>query len=149
VNNYADGTNSEVADAYYVNSGTDAVDMIWTCPNGDKGEAMMGAFKAGVAQATAPSCTPTSGVVPQTVTCTNPNSGTTVMCYAASPTVPATNGVGTGCTTGIAYTIPLVIASPETLNVIAGTSLVADSNVVSYTYTSGGITNKSHGAAIF
>jgi len=136
VNNYADGTNSEVADAYYVNSGTDAVDMIWTCPNGDNGEAMMGAFKAGVAQATAPSCTPTSGVVPQTVTCTNPNSGTTDMCYTTNGATPATDGTGTGCTTGTEYTTTISVSVAETLKIIAGTSIAADSSVVSYTYTS-------------
>jgi hypothetical protein len=135
-------------DGHYVNSGSSAVDMVFSSCGDDPltAEANMVAFKKSIPQASSPSCTPTSGVVPQTVTCTNPNSGTTVMCYAASPTVPATNGVGTGCTTGTAYTIPLVIASPETLNVIAGTSLVADSNLVSYTYTSASV--KRHRASV-
>lgn len=88
-------------------------------------------------QASNPSCSPTSGAVPQTVTCTNPNSGTTIMCYAASPTNPATNGAGTACSTGTQYTTSLSISSPETLNVIAGTSTLSDSSIVSYTYTAG------------
>jgi hypothetical protein len=85
--------------------------------------------------AIAPSCAPTSGVVPQTVTCTNPNSGTTVMCYAVSPTNPATNGSGTACSTGTQYTTALTISSAETLNVIAGVSGISDSTISSYTYT--------------
>jgi hypothetical protein len=89
----------------------------------------------GTTQASNPSCTPTSGVVPQTVTCTNPNTGTTVMCYAASPTTPVTNGLGTGCPTGTAYTMALSISSAETLNIIAGTSTATDSPVVSYIYS--------------
>jgi hypothetical protein len=88
-------------------------------------------------QAIAPSCSPGSGIVPQTVTCTNPNTGTTVMCYATGATTPVTNGVGTGCTTGTQYTTALTIFVAETLNVVAGTSLLTDSNEVSYTYTSG------------
>ena len=95
----------------------------------------IGAYQFGSA-ASSPSCTPTSGAVPKTVTCTNPNSGTTVMCYAASPTVPATNGSGTGCTTGTQYTTALTISSPETLELIAGVAGESDSSVVSYTYTS-------------
>ena len=82
-----------------------------------------------------PSCTPTSGVVPQTVTCTNPNSGTTIMCYASSPTTPATNGAGTACSSGTAYTTQLAISSAETLEVIAGVAGQSDSSVSSYTYT--------------
>ena len=82
-----------------------------------------------------PSCTPTSGVVPQTVTCTNPNSGTTIMCYAASPITPATNGSGTACSSGTAYTTQLAISSAETLEVIAGVAGQSDSAISSYTYT--------------
>jgi hypothetical protein len=95
-------------------------------------------FGSGGSQASAPSCTPTSGNVPQTVTCTNPNSGTTVMCYTTNGTTPATNGSGTGCTTGTQYTTPVVVSSPATLEVIAGTSTLTDSTVSSYTYTAGG-----------
>ena len=69
------------------------------------------------------------------MTVTNPNSGTTDVCYAASPTVPATDGTGTGCTTGTKYTAPISVTVAETLNLIAGTSTLADSAVVSYTYT--------------
>lgn len=89
-------------------------------------------------QASDPSCTPTSGVVPQTVTCTNPNTGTTVMCYNTTG-APATNGLGTACNTGTAYSGPISVASAETLYVIAGTSTLSDSNVVQYTYTAGGV----------
>ena len=85
--------------------------------------------------ALSPSGSPTSGVVPQTVTVTNPNTGTTDVCYAASPTTPATDGTGTGCNTGTKYTAPISVSSAETLNLIAGTSTQADSSVVSYTYT--------------
>jgi hypothetical protein len=94
-----------------------------------------GAFEFNSSTASNPSCTPTSGTVPQTVTCTNPNTGSTIMCYAVSPTVPATNGAGTGCNTGTQYTTALTISSPETLKIIAGVASESDSSVVSYTYT--------------
>jgi hypothetical protein len=89
----------------------------------------------GPAAASPPACSPTSGVVPQTVTCTNPNFGTTVMGYAASPTTPVTNGSGTGMTTGTQYSGPITVSSAETLNVVAGTSTLTDSSVSSYTYS--------------
>jgi hypothetical protein len=85
--------------------------------------------------ASPPSCAPISGNVPQNVTCTNPNSGTTIMCFAASPTTPATNGSGTACNAGTAYTTTITISSPETLNIIAGVATKTDSSVSSYTYT--------------
>jgi hypothetical protein len=89
-------------------------------------------------QALAPSCTPTSGAVPQTVTCTNPNSGTAEICYNFTGS-PATNGDGATCHSGSTkYTGSLSIGTPETLYVVAGTSTLTDSSVVSYTYTSGG-----------
>jgi hypothetical protein len=87
-------------------------------------------------QATQPTCSPTSGSVPQTVSCTNPNSGTTDMCYNFLGS-PATDGTGAGCAVGSTkYTTSLSISSPETLYIVAGTSTLTDSNVVSYTYTS-------------
>jgi len=89
--------------------------------------------------ALSPSCSPSSGAVPQTVTCTNPNSGTTVMCYAVNPTNPATDGTGVNCSTGTKYTTSLSISSAETLNVIAGVAGQLDSSIVSYTYTSGAV----------
>jgi hypothetical protein len=93
----------------------------------------------GTPQASPPTASPTSGVVPQTVTVTNPNSGTTVVCYATNSTIPATNGLGTGCTTGTQYTTPLTISSAETLNLIAGVASDTDSTVVSYTYTAAAV----------
>jgi hypothetical protein len=82
-----------------------------------------------VGTATAPSCTPGTGTyaVAQTVTCTNPNSGTTVMCYATGATIPVTAGDGATCSTGTKYTTALTVSSSETLNVVAGTSIAADS----------------------
>jgi hypothetical protein len=94
----------------------------------------MGFFQSGIGQALAPSCTPTSGLVPQTVTCTNPNGGTTVMCYNTTGN-PATNGVGTGCTIGTQYSTSLSISVAETLSIVAGTSTLTDSSIISYTYT--------------
>lgn len=88
--------------------------------------------------ATAPSCSPGTGLYSQTqtVTCTNPNSGTTVMCYATGSTVPVTNGLGTGCTTGTQYTTTISVAYPgETLNIVAGASGLTDSSEVSYVYS--------------
>ena len=88
-------------------------------------------------QASPATCTPTSGNVPQTVTCTNPNAGTTDMCYTTNGTTPVTNGLGTGCSTGTQYTTPVVIGVASTLEVVAGTSTLTDSATASYTYTSG------------
>jgi hypothetical protein len=90
-------------------------------------------------QASAPSCSPTSGAVPQTVTCTNPNSGTTVMCYNFTGS-PATNGDGATCPGGSTpYTGAISVSSPSTLYVVAGTSTLSDSSVVDYTYTASSI----------
>ena len=90
-----------------------------------------------VTQASAPSCTPGTGsyTSTQTVTCTNPNTGTTVMCYTTNGATPATNGAGTGCTTGTKYTTTISISTSSTLQIIAGTSTLTDSTVSSYTYT--------------
>lgn len=85
-------------------------------------------------QAIAPTASPTSGNVPQTVTVTNTNTGTTVVCYNTTGS-PATNGLGTGCAGGSTqYTSPLSVSSPETLYIVAGTSIRIDSPVNSYTY---------------
>jgi hypothetical protein len=85
-------------------------------------------------EASPATCSPTSGNVPQTVTCTNPNSGTTIACYNTTGS-PATNGLGTGCAAGsTAYTTSLSVNSPETLYIVAGTSITIDSPINSYTY---------------
>lgn len=90
-------------------------------------------------QATAPTCTPTSGNAPQSLTCTNLNTAPTVMCVALAPTIPASNGLGTLCATGTSLgtgsSEPYAVSSPGTYNFIAGTASLADSSVVSYTYT--------------
>jgi hypothetical protein len=86
-------------------------------------------------QASPATCTPTSGNVPQTVTCTNPNSGTTIACYTEDGSTPATNFLGTACAHGTAYTTALTISSALTLKIIAGALGYVDSIVNSYTYT--------------
>jgi hypothetical protein len=100
---------------------------------------VMGAAVTALSQASVPSCSPQNGSVPQTVTCTNPNSGTRIMCYTVSPTVPSTNGLGTLCTVGTSMgtgtTGTVTINSAETLEVMAGVAGDIDSSVVSYTYT--------------
>jgi hypothetical protein len=97
----------------------------------------IGAYEFNSSQASQPSCTPGTGTYTgtQSVTCTNPNSGTTVMCYATGSTTPVTNGLGTGCTTGTQYTSAISVSASETLNVVAGTSTLSDSSEVSYVYT--------------
>ena len=73
--------------------------------------------------------------MPQTVTCTNPNSGTTLICYNVTG-APATSGNGTSCAAGSTkYTAPLTISTAETLYVVAGTSISSDSSAVNYSYT--------------
>ena len=99
----------------------------------------MGAYEdSAISQATAPTCTPTSGNAPQSLTCSNSNSAPTVMCAAISPSNPVSNGAGTGCHVGT----PLGTGSSEpysaliggTYNFIAGTASLADSNETSYTF---------------
>ena len=96
-----------------------------------------GAYEFSAGAASAPSCSPGSGTYSstQTITCTNPNSGTTVMCYAFNGISPATNGAGTACLLGLAYTLPFTVPISETLHVIAGTSTLPDSSIVTYNYT--------------
>lgn len=98
----------------------------------------IGAYQTPSAGASAPTCTPGSGtyVGSQNVVCTNPNSGTTIQCYTVDGSTPATNGSGTACTTGTALSSggTVVVNSPLTLKIIAGTSLLPDSPVSSYTY---------------
>jgi hypothetical protein len=110
---------------------------------------VQGMFTITGSQATAPSCTPTSGSSSTsiTVTCTNSNSGTTLMCYTEDGTSPVTNGSGTGCTHGTSLsggsnTIIISGATVSTLNVVVGTSTLADSTVSSYgPYTISGATS--------
>jgi hypothetical protein len=119
----------------------------FNCPNGCDSPSGLGPpstiVKASytvnsTSQATAPSCTPTSGSSssPITVTCTNSNSGTTIMCYTENGTTPVTNGAGNGCTTGTSLTgssNSITISSTvTTLEVVAGTSTLSDSTVSSY-----------------
>jgi hypothetical protein len=88
--------------------------------------------------ATAPTCTPGSGVSSSsiTVTCSNSNSGTTIMCYTENGTTPVTNGAGTGCSTGTSLSgssnTITINSTVTTLNVVAGTSTLSDSTVSSY-----------------
>jgi uncharacterized repeat protein (TIGR02543 family) len=104
----------------------------------------MGAYflPSGGGAATPPSCAPAGGTFSsaQSATCTNPNSGTTVICYAFGATTPATNGAGTGCATGTQYTGAVSIAVNEMLHAIAGTSTLTDSTVVSYAFAFQGST---------
>jgi chitobiase/beta-hexosaminidase-like protein len=97
-----------------------------------------GAFQfVSSSQAAAPACTPGTGTYSstQTVTCTNPNTGTTVMCYTTNGGTPATNGSGSACSNGTQYTTTISVSASETLNIVAGTSLLTDSTVTSYVYT--------------
>jgi hypothetical protein len=98
-------------------------------------------------QASPATCSPTSGNVPQTVTCTNPNGGTTIACYKTTGN-PATNGLGTACAVGsTAYTTSLSVTNPETLSIVAGTSTTIDSPVNSYTY--GSVSNTAPAIGMF
>ena len=56
------------------------------------------------------------------------------MCYTTSGTTPATAGNGTSCTTGSVYSTAISVSASETLKIIAGTSTLTDSSVVSYSY---------------
>jgi hypothetical protein len=97
----------------------------------------IGAYQFG-SQASPSSCSPGSGTYSSTQhpACTNPNSGTTVQCYTINGTTPATNDLGTACTTGTLLTSggTVTVSANVTLNIVAGTSTLADSPVVSYTY---------------
>ena len=73
-------------------------------------------------------------------TVSNPNSGTTVVCVGYGATTPATNGSGTGCTTGFALqdaTSYFNFNTSETINLIAGVAGETDSTVTTYTQSVG------------
>jgi hypothetical protein len=91
--------------------------------------------------ALAPSCLPTSGSIPQSPICINPNGGTTVMCETTDGSIPVTNLLGTACAHGSVLTSggSIFINTPETLKVVAGTSTTFDSSVASYIYTGSGV----------
>lgn len=108
--------------------------------NGNTFTTDRGAYQFGTpTQATQPSCTPGTGTYSstQTVTCTNPNSGTTDMCFTVNGTTPVTDRSGTACTTGTKYTTTISVSASETLKIVAGTSTLTDSTVASYAYTIG------------
>lgn len=68
----------------------------------------------------------------------NSNSGTTIMCYTTNGSTPATNGSGTGCTTGTSLSGSsgnVTVSASETVEVVAGTSTLSDSSVLSEAYT--------------
>lgn len=95
-----------------------------------------GAFQFSASTASAPSCSPGSGTYlgTQTVTCTNPNSGTTVMCYNFTGS-PATSGDGVNCPGGSTkYTTAVIVGASSNLYVVAGTSAATDSSIVTYNY---------------
>ena len=56
-----------------------------------------------------------------------------VICYSTSGS-PATNGSGTGCTTGTQYTGAITVSSNETLYAVSGANGVGDSGVQSAAY---------------
>lgn len=115
-----------------------------TCGTGCAARPSSGAWDAGAypyvsaTQASPATCSPTSGVVPQTVTCTNPNTGTTVACYTTNGSTPATNGDGATCANGTIYSSSILVSVPITLKIVAGTNLLTDSSVNSYNYTASG-----------
>lgn len=95
-------------------------------------------FASGAVVSSAPTFSPSPGTYgsTQTVTLTNPNSGTTVMCYTTDgSTNPVTSGDGVNCSTGTKYTTTISVSSTTTIKAVAGTSLLADSTVVTSTYT--------------
>ena len=97
------------------------------------------AFLSGGTQALPPTCTPPGGTfsMAQTVTCSSSNNAPVIICGAVAPTVPVSNGLGTGCNTGTAP--PFTVSASETLNVIAGTNILPDSPVVPYVFQIGSI----------
>jgi chitobiase/beta-hexosaminidase-like protein len=76
----------------------------------------------------------------QTVTVTNPNASG-VVCYTTNGTTPATNGDGTTCATGTAFTAStsnITVSTTQTVKAIAGTSTVSDSQVNQQPFTISG-----------
>jgi hypothetical protein len=94
----------------------------------------------GSSAALQPSCSRESGTYSstQTVTCTNPNTGTTAMCYTTDGSLPITNyPTSKACSHGTVYNTAISVASSETLSVVASTTLLSDSTQVQYVYTIG------------
>jgi hypothetical protein len=96
-----------------------------------------GAYQGATTQANSPTFSPVAGTYSsvQSITITDSNTGTHVTCYTVNGTTPATNGLGTGCSTGTQYTTPISIGVTETLNAISGTSTLTDSSITSGLYT--------------
>lgn len=90
-----------------------------------------------------PSCSPGSGVVPQTVTCTVAG-GAPVQCFTTNGTTPATNGTS-GCTAGTLVSGTISVSVAETLKVIAGGTGFLDGSVGSFTYTATPVTAPATG----
>jgi hypothetical protein len=105
----------------------------------DTSTAATATFIVSSTAASASTCSPGTGTytATQTPACTNPNSGTTVQCYTTNGSTPATNTLGTGCTTGTSLTsgATVSIAVNTTLKIIAGTNINTDSVVNTYVYT--------------
>jgi GH18 family chitinase len=74
-----------------------------------------------------------SGTQSVTISSTTPSA---TICYNTTGS-PATNGLGTGCTTGTMYSSPVSVSASETLYAVAGTSSLADSSVGSAAYVIG------------
>lgn len=83
--------------------------------------------------AATPSCVPTSGIVPQTVTCTDSSSGA-IMCYTMNGSTPVTNGAS-GCANGTIYSVPITISVASTLKIVGGGTGFTDSSPASYTFS--------------
>ena len=86
-----------------------------------------------------PTCTPTSGAPPQTVTCSDSTSGASI-CYTTDGSTPTASTPGTfaGGTT-LTYSGAITISTgPTTLNVLGTKAANLNSSVQSYTYTSSG-----------
>lgn len=86
----------------------------------------------------------------QTVTITNPNASG-VVCYTVNGATPASNGDGSTCATGTAFTTSstnVSVSTTQTLKAIAGTSAVSDSqiNQQPFTLTGSNPPVVSHGA---
>jgi hypothetical protein len=90
-------------------------------------------------QVATPTCSPTSGTPPQTVTCSVSTGGASI-CYTtdgSNPTAP-TAGTCSGGTTATYSTALLISTNPTTLRVMGTLAANLNSGVQTYVYTSSG-----------
>lgn len=133
-----------LADSFLLDVDSSAAVPTWS--NSLAGTGVLAALALSASQpATAtPVFSPSSAAVPVSPTVTSATSGA-IVCVAAAPTIPRSNGSGTICPSGtqIANGATFAITAPGMYNAVAGTSTTADSDVGTATFYLAGTSGTS------